>query len=96
MNECCTKKKERTEEEKKAILNRLNRIIGQLNGIEKMVNEDRYCDDILVQLAASDKALKNLSALIFESHLSSCVVNSIQKGDTSVVDEIVTLFKRYI
>ena len=96
MPECCEKKKVRSEEEKKALQIRLNRIIGQLEGIKKMIDEDRYCDDILTQLAASDKAIKNLSALIFEKHVSSCVVNSIKEGDTSVVDEVITLFKRYI
>ena len=96
MPQCCQKKKSRTEEEKKSLTNRLNRIIGQLEGIKKMINEDRYCDDVLTQLAASDKAIKNLSAILFQEHLSTCVVDSIQKGDTSVVDEIVELFKRYI
>ena len=96
MKECCAKKKERSEAEKKELLTRLNKIIGQLNGIKKMVEEDRYCDDILTQLAASDKAIKNLSAILFESHVSSCVVESIKEGNTDVVDELITLFKRYI
>ena len=96
MADCCCKKKIRSDEEKKELTNRLSRIIGQLEGIKNMINEDRYCDEILTQLAASDKAIKNLSAKLFEKHVSTCVVNSIQNGDMSVVDEVVTLFKRYI
>lgn len=96
MNNCCEKKKIRTEEEKKNLTNRLNRIIGQLEGIKRMINDDRYCQDILTQLAASDKALRNLSALIFEKHINSCIINSIKEGNNEVTEEVIDLFKRFI
>ncbi len=89
------KKKVRSPEDKKAIDIRLNRIIGQLNGVKKMVEDDRYCDDLLVQLAAVYKATKGLAAYIFEEHLNSCIVESIKSGDVGVVNEIIDLFKRY-
>ena len=69
MNECCCTEKntERTIEEKKSLLNRLNRIIGQLNGISNMIDSDRYCVDILMQCAAANRALEALERMIFSS-----------------------------
>ena len=93
--ENCKRVKERDLEEKKLINNRLNRINGQINGIKKMVEEDRYCDDILIQLSAIDKSIKSLANVILESHLHSCVLENIKKGNTQVLDEIVDLFKRF-
>ena len=95
MNGNSQKKKVRTPEEKKALTIRLNKIIGQMNGIKKMIDEDRYCDDILIQLAATDKSIKSLATVILEKHMKTCLVKSIQEGDISVVDELVDLFKRY-
>ena len=60
-----------------------------------MIEEDRYCDDVLIQLAAVDKAVKGLAALVLEKHMHSCIIESVQKGDTAVVDEIVELFRRF-
>ena len=85
----------RTDEEKRALEIRLNKIIGQLNGIKNMVAEDRYCDDILVQLSAVDKSVKSLSNLILDAHMHTCLVENIQAGNIEVVDEIVDLFKRF-
>ena len=98
MNEkcCCkTRTKVRSDEEKRALEIRLNKIIGQLNGIKNMVAEDRYCDDILVQLSAVDKSVKSLSNLILDAHMHTCLVENIQAGNIGVVDEIVDLFKRF-
>lgn len=97
MENCCSegKMKVRTEEEKKKLVSRLNRIAGQVNGVARMVEEDRYCDDILIQLSAVEKSVKSLSALIFEGHVHSCLIENIQSGNLSVVDEIVDLFKRF-
>lgn len=96
MARCCEEKKTvRTEEEKKALVVRINRIAGQMNGVKKMIEEDRYCDDILIQLAAVDKAVKSLAAVVLERHLHSCIVAHVQQGDLSVVDEVVDLFKKF-
>lgn len=93
--ECCNKTKERSNDEKRNLEIRLNRIIGQLNGIKKMIDEDRYCDDILIQLSAVDKSIKSLAAIMLESHMHSCVVDGIKRGNTDVIEEIVDLFKRF-
>ena len=92
---CCEKKTVRSEEDKKALISRINRIAGQMNGIRRMVEEDRYCDDLLVQLAAVDKSVKSLSALVLEKHLHGCVVESIQQGELGVLDELVELFRKF-
>lgn len=77
--ECCCKKTVRTEETKKKLLARTNRIIGQLDGIKKMIDNDRYCADILIQLSAVDSAIKSLASVILDNHMHSCVVDSIKK-----------------
>ncbi len=92
---CCNKTKKRTEEEKKKIESRMNRLIGQMNGIKNMINEDRYCDDILIQLSAIDKSIKSLANYILENHIHSCVIENINSGNYEVLDEIVDLFKRF-
>ena len=67
--ECC-KVKIRSEEEKKKLISRLNRLIGQMNGVKKMIQDDRYCDDVLIQLSAIDKAIKSLANLLLENHMA--------------------------
>lgn len=98
MGECCCKNrtKVRTPEEKHALDIRLNRIIGQLNGIKKMIAEDRYCDDVLVQISAVDKSLKGLASVILDAHVHTCVAENVQAGNLEVLDEISELFKRFI
>lgn len=95
MSDCCHRKKVRTEAEKKALVTRINRISGQLNGVKGMIEDDRYCDDILIQLAAIDKAVKSLATVLLELHVNTCLVDNIRSGNTAVVDEIVDLFRRF-
>lgn len=96
MNDCCQSKKTvRTFEEKKMLTARINRIIGQMSGIKRMLEEDRYCDDILIQLSAVERSVKSLSGVILERHIHTCLADGIRKGDAGVVDEISELIKRY-
>lgn len=74
---------------------RLNRIDGQIKGIKKMINEDIYCNDVLIQLAAVDKAIKNLSNIILENHLYICITEDLEEGKLESIDEIISLFKRF-
>ena len=94
-NNCCNKKTKRSSDEKKLIINRLNRISGQINGINKMVENDAYCNDILIQLAAVEKSVKSLSTLILENHLYTCVTRDLENGDFDTIDELISLFKRF-
>lgn len=94
-NKCCNKKTHRGEEEKKIINNRINRIEGQLKGVKKMIEEDAYCNDILVQLSAIENSVKSLSNHILENHLYSCVTRDLEKGHLEIIDELISLFKRF-
>lgn len=97
--DCCNnnnnKIKVRTVEEKKEIITRINRITGQMNGIKEMISNDRYCDDVLIQLSAVDKSIKSLANLILDKHMHSCLIENIKNGNLEVIDEIVDLFKRF-
>ena len=92
---CCHQKATpRDEKELKQLKNRLNRMAGQLNGIGKMLDENRYCGDILTQVAAVESALQAFGYLILREHMETCVVEEIRKGNTAVVDEAVELIKK--
>ena len=95
-NNCinCTRSKHRTEEEKKYIKKRLKLIEGQVRGISNMIDEDRYCDEVLIQVSAINKSLKSLATKILKSHLETCVVEDIKEGNTEIIDEVIELFKR--
>ena len=94
-NCCCHQKATpRQEKELKQLKNRLNRIVGQLNGISRMLDENRYCGDILTQLAAAESALQSFGYVILQEHMETCVIEEIQKGNTAVVDEAVELMKK--
>lgn len=95
MNESIKKKTIRSGDEKKKIVNRLNRIKGQINGIEKMVDSDAYCNDLLIQVVAAEKSLKSLANFILENHLYKCVAEDLEKGDFQIIDELISLFKRF-
>lgn len=94
-NGCCYKKTIRSDEEKRKINNRLNRIEGQIRGIKRMIEDDRYCDDVLIQLSAADKSIKSLANYILENHMYNCVANDLEKGNYEIIDEVVGLFKRF-
>lgn len=91
---CCHKTKERTEKEYKDLIHRLNRIEGQVRGIKGMVEQDAYCTDILVQVAAVNAALNSFNKVLLENHIRSCVVRDIKEGKEETLDELVgTLHK---
>ena len=92
---CCNKKTKRSPEEKKRIINRLNRIAGQINGITKMVEDDAYCNDILIQLSAVKNSVKSLSTHVLENHLYMCISRDLENGDLDAIDELISLFKRF-
>ena len=93
--ECCRHKNTpRPEEELRQLKNRLNRMVGQLNGIGRMLDENRYCGDILVQVAAVEKALQGFGYTILQEHMQTCMVEEIQSGNTEVVEEALELVKK--
>lgn len=94
-NKCCNKKTKRSADEKKLIINRLNRISGQIQGIAKMVENDAYCNDLLIQLSAVENSVKSLSTHVLETHLYTCVPRELENGKFDTIDELISLFKRF-
>ncbi len=93
--ECCKRKTMRDEETKKKLIARINRLAGQMNGVAKMIKEDRYCDDILIQLSSIDKSIKSLANILLDSHMHSCLVEDIKNDKYDSIDEIIDLFRRF-
>ncbi|MBE6774404.1 MAG: metal-sensing transcriptional repressor [Ruminococcaceae bacterium] len=93
-NNCCERYKYRDEEEKQALIKRLNRIEGQIRGIRSMVENDRYCADVITQVAAANAALDSFNRELLSSHINSCVVNDIKNEKEDAVDELITLLKK--
>lgn len=90
----CGKSTHRTEDEKKDLNKRLNIIEGQVRGIKQMIDDDRYCSDVLIQLSAINKAVESLENMILISHVENCVVYEVQSGNLDIVDEVMELVKR--
>ncbi|MDX1810938.1 MAG: metal-sensitive transcriptional regulator [Gammaproteobacteria bacterium] len=80
---------------KEALLKRLKRAEGQVRGVARMVEEDRYCIDILTQIAALRSALDGVAFGLIEDHTRGCVSRSIRNGDDSAIDELLTVLKRF-
>lgn len=92
---CCSdRKKNRSPEEKKKLMNRLKRIEGQVRGLEKMIEGDAYCPDVLIQASAINSAMNGFSKELLASHLRSCVVEDIRSGKDEAVDELVELLRK--
>ena len=81
---------------KPSLLKRLNRIEGQVRGVAKMVEEDRYCVDVLTQISAIQSALDALAIQLLESHTKGCVRSALQSGNgEAAIDELMTVVKRF-
>lgn len=85
---CEMRSKHRDEKEYKALITRLNRIEGQIRGVKKMVEEDRYCIDIINQVAAVSAAINSFNKVLLSEHIKSCVVEDIKEGNSQMVDEL--------
>ncbi len=84
----------RSSEEKRKIIKRLNVIEGQVRGISQMIENDRYCDDVLIQISAVTKSLQSLGNTILQNHMKTCMIRDIQNGDTNIVDDVMKLVKK--
>ena len=92
--ECCHKTKERSPEEHRKLVNRLSRIEGQIRGIKRMVEEDAYFIDILIQAAAANAALNSFNKELLSEHIKTCVTNDIKAGKEETVDELVATIQK--
>ena len=91
---CSQRKKERSPEEYKRLIHRLNRIEGQIRGIRGMVENDAYCPDILVQSAAANTKHNTNKKKQLASHIRTCVVEDIRDGKDEVIDELVATLQK--
>ncbi len=91
---CCAKTTERSGEEYKKLMNRLNRIEGQIRGIKGMLEKSAYCPDILVQSAAVTAAMNAFNRELMSSHIKNCVVRDIRQGKDDTIDELVKTLEK--
>ena len=91
---CCEKHTARSEEEKKKLINRLKRIEGQIRGIIGMMENDTYCNDILIQSAAVNAAVNAFNKELLASHIRTCVARDIREGKDETIDELVTTLQK--
>lgn len=91
---CCVKKTVREQEERKKLVQRLNRIEGQIRGIRGMIENDAYCNDILVQSAAASAAIHAFNKDLIANHIRSCVTRDIRDGKDEVIDELVATLQK--
>ena len=91
---CCKKTTARSTEEQKKLIHRLNRIEGQICGIRKMVENNAYCTDILMQSAAVDAAVNAFNKELLASHIRGCVSRDIREGKDEVIDELVATLQK--
>lgn len=94
MSQCCIKHKHREESEYKSLVNRLNRIEGQVRGIKNMLDEEIYCTDILTQVSAVKAALDAFNKELLANHIKTCVADNIKNGNDEVIDELVETLKK--
>ena len=83
-----------SEESKKKMINRLSRIEGQIKGMKAMLEDDRHCGDVLVQMAAAEKGLRAFGIELAKSHFHSCVLPDIQEGGEELAEEFLLLFEQ--
>ena len=91
---CCEKHTARSEEEKKKLINRLKRIEGQIRGIIGMMENDAYCNDILIQSAAVNAAVNAFNKELLASHIRTCVARDIREGKDETLDELVATLQK--
>ena len=96
MDHCCChqKTKHRSAEEQKSLANRLSRIEGQVRGVKRMVEEDAYCPDILIQVSAINAALNSFNKVLLANHIRTCVAEDIREGKDETIDELVVTLQK--
>ena len=95
IKDCCGgKTKERTEKEYRDLINRLSRIEGQVRGVKRMVEENVYCTDILLQVSAINAALNSFNKVLLADHIRTCVTEDIRQGKEETIDELVLTLQK--
>lgn len=92
----CSRTKARSDEDKKALLNRLSRIEGQIRGIRGMVERDAYCPDVLTQAAAASAALSSFVRTLLSDHIRTCVAQDVRQGNDEAIDELLQVLQKFM
>ena len=92
---CRHKATPRSAELQADVQRRLSRAIGQLNGVKAMIDYNRYCGDVLTQLAAAESAVRRVSEMVLAEHMRTCVVEEVRAGNDEVIDEVMALMRRF-
>ena len=92
---CCgERRKKHDPKEQRDLMNRLKRIEGQVRGVEKMLEEDAYCPDILIQVSAVTSALNSFSRVLLSHHISSCVAEDLRAGKDETIGELISTLQK--
>ena len=91
---CCTRHTDRSEADRKKLINRLKRIEGQIRGIIGMLENDAYCNDILIQSAAVNAAVNSFNKELLANHIRTCVAEDIRQGKEETIEELVTTLQK--
>lgn len=88
-----------SDDEKKKLSNRLRRVVGQVEAVGRMIDDDEYCVDIMMQLSAATGALAKVGEIVLEKHLRTCVADAMESGDPTErdekLDELIKIFRKY-
>ena len=82
--------------DKELLLQRLRRIEGQVGGVARMIKDDRYCVDVLQQIASMQSAADAVAMILLENHIKGCVVDGLRTGNEQRVDEVVGVIRKYL
>ena len=94
--EACARTKHRDEDEKRALIHRLNRIEGQIRGIRGMIEKDAYCPDVLTQASATSAALNAFARALLSEHIRTCVAEDVRAGRDEAIDELLATMQKWM
>lgn len=83
-------------EDKKKVINRMSRAIGHMEGIKRMIEEDRDCSEILIQIAAVRSAINNIGKIILKDHINHCVVDAVESQNQKVLDDLNEAINKFV
>ena len=98
-HESCSHQSSLEDQDKRKLIDRLRRIEGQVRGLQRMIEEDRYCPDILTQVSAVSESLRGSAQVLLRSHLRHCVTDAVRSGEDdraeTVYQELADLFRKF-
>ncbi|MCB6365532.1 metal-sensing transcriptional repressor [Intestinibacillus massiliensis] len=81
---------------KQAVLNRMARVIGHMEAVKRMVEDDRDCSEVLVQIAAVRAAVNSVGKIILQDHINHCIVHAVESGDQKMLDDLTSAIEQFV